>query len=68
MKRKELEKRLQRCGWHFYRHGGNHDIWTNGDMFESIPRHNEIGENLAKKIIKKVEANPPQDSKEMLWN
>ena len=54
MKKKELEKRLQRYGWYFYRHGGCHDIWTNGDMFESIPRHNEIGEALAKKILKKL--------------
>ena len=68
MKKKELEKRLQRYGWYFYRHGGCHDIWTNGDMFESIPRHNEIGEALAKKIIKKVESNPPKDREETQWN
>jgi mRNA interferase HicA len=40
------------------RHGGSHDIWTNGACFEPIPRHNEVNEILAKKILKKAESNP----------
>ena len=60
MKRKELEKRLRQLGWFFDTHGGNHDAWTNGIIFEFIPRHNEIKEGLARKILKKVENNPPK--------
>jgi mRNA interferase HicA len=61
MKKKDLEKRLSRHGWWFDRHGGNHDVWTNGEIFESVPRHNEVNENLAKKILKKAEINPPKN-------
>ncbi len=30
MKRRDLEKKLAELGWRFERHGGNHDVWTNG--------------------------------------
>lgn len=59
MKRRDLEKKLSELGWQFARHGGNHDIWTNGKEFESVPRHNEIKEYLAKKIVRKATDNPP---------
>jgi len=54
MKRRELEKRLKRAGWKFLRHGGNHDVWTNGEQQEAIPWHSEINERLAKAIIRRV--------------
>ena len=54
MKRNKLEKSLQALGWWFLRHGGNHDIWTNGERQEPIPRHPEINERLARSIIKKA--------------
>ena len=60
MKKKDLEKRLRESGWWFKRHGGNHDYWTNGEIHESVPRHNEIKENLAKKILKTAKENPPK--------
>ena len=53
MKRADLEKLLRKNGWRPIRHGGNHDIWTNGRDHETIPRHAEISENLAKAIIKR---------------
>ncbi len=56
MKRNKLEKYLKKFGWWFLRHGGNHDIWTNGERQESIPRHSEINEKLARSIIRKAEA------------
>ena len=59
MKKRELEKRLSQRGWWLDRHGSNHDVWTNGDVFESVPRHAEIGEGLSRKILKKAENNPP---------
>ena len=54
MKRKDLEKKLISLGWRFLRHGGNHDVWTNGEDSEYIPRHREISEYLARKILRKA--------------
>jgi len=54
MKRKQLENELKKLGWWFLRHGGNHDIWTNGFGQEPIPRHNEINEKLARSILRKA--------------
>ncbi|NEO72091.1 type II toxin-antitoxin system HicA family toxin [Moorena sp. SIO3H5] len=38
------------------RHGGKHDIYhnPNNGQTEPIPRHREINERLAKKIIKSL--------------
>jgi len=57
LKKRDLEKQLKKWGWYFKRHGGSHDYWTNGEMHEAIPRHSEINEMLAKKILKKAKAN-----------
>lgn len=53
MKRTDLIRLLEKNGWYLKRNGGGHDIYTNGKSNESIPRHNEIKENLAKAIIKR---------------
>ena len=53
MKRRELIKLLEANGWHLERHGGRHDVYTDGVNFEIIPRHPDINELLAKAIIKK---------------
>lgn len=58
MKKKDLEKKLKALGWWLDRHGGNHDIWTNGLISTQIPRHSEVNELLAKSILKKAIANP----------
>lgn len=55
MKRKDLIKLLEKNGWYFKRSGGNHDIYTNGVDCETIPRHSELNEILAKAIIKRRE-------------
>ena len=60
MKKRDLEKSLIRLGWRLKRQGGNHEIWTNGDATEPIPRHAEINELLAKKILNKAKNNPPK--------
>ncbi len=52
-KRIDLIKLLERNGWYLKRNGGDHDIYTNGIDKESIPRHKEVKENLAKAIIKR---------------
>jgi len=55
MKKRDLEKALRRIGWTFLRHGKRHDIWTDGDREEAIPRHNEINEKLAREILRRAE-------------
>jgi len=52
MKRRELERRLRDLGWRHSRHGKKHDVWTDGEKEEAVPRHAEINENLARKILK----------------
>lgn len=53
MKRKDLVRLLLDNGWWLLREGANHDIYTNGQRSEPIPRHREINELLAKAIIKR---------------
>jgi predicted RNA binding protein YcfA (HicA-like mRNA interferase family) len=54
MKKTDLIKKITGLGAVFVRHGSNHDIYMQPKTghFESVPRHNEIGERLAKDIIK----------------
>ncbi|CAN5640673.1 hypothetical protein BH18ACI1_BH18ACI1_03030 [soil metagenome] len=56
MKRRNLIKQLEKLGCIFVRHGGNHDWYSNprSKISQPISRHNEINENLAKSIIKKL--------------
>lgn len=54
MKRRDLIKLLEKNGWYLKRNGGNHDLYTDGNRIEPIPRHPEIKEQLAKSIIKKL--------------
>ena len=58
MKKKDLEKALKQLGWRLKRQGGNHEIWTNGEDSEAIPRHREIREHLAKKILEFAKNRP----------
>ena len=53
MKTRDLIIMLERNGWRFKRHGSNHDIYVKGKERESIVRHKETDENLAKAIIKR---------------
>ncbi len=60
MKKRDLEKTLSRLGWWLKREGANHEIWTNGDDTEPVPRHREVKELLARKIIERARSNPPK--------
>ena len=53
MKYKDLVKKLESVGFEFSSHGGNHDTFKRGSDMEQIPRHKEINEITAKKIMKK---------------
>ncbi|MBI2645967.1 MAG: type II toxin-antitoxin system HicA family toxin [Deltaproteobacteria bacterium] len=44
-------------GWYFLRQG-KHEVWTNGELTEPIPRHKEIDEFTAKGILRKAQRFP----------
>ena len=47
---------LEKSGCYLIRHGGKHDIYhnPNNGRTESVPRHREINERLARKILKSL--------------
>lgn len=53
MKTKDLIKLLEKNGWELKRHGSNHDIYVKDGVRESIVRHRETDEELARAIIKR---------------
>lgn len=53
MKTKDLIALLEKNGWTFKRHGANHDIYVKGSERESIVRHTETDETLARAIIRR---------------
>jgi mRNA interferase HicA len=58
MKRRILEQKLRIAGCYLKREGKAHSIWINpgNGCTETVPRHSEIKEALAKKIIKNLHA------------
>jgi len=54
MKRRDLIKRIEDFGCELLRHGGKHDIYHNPKTgaTQPVPRHREINEILARKIIR----------------
>ena len=57
MKRRDLIKKLEKNGWYLLRHGGKHDIYTNGKRSEPISHQKEIPELLVKSILKRNNIN-----------
>lgn len=53
MKQRDLIKLFTKNGWWKVREGANHIVYTNGKQSETIPRHKELNELLAKAIIKR---------------
>lgn len=58
MKRRELEKRLRIAGCFLKREGSSHALWINPKtgVIEAVPRHTEVKEPLARKILKSLNA------------
>jgi mRNA interferase HicA len=58
MKRRDLEKRLRIAGCFLKREGSSHSLWINPKtgIIEAVPRHTQIKEPLAKKILKSLNA------------
>jgi predicted RNA binding protein YcfA (HicA-like mRNA interferase family) len=54
VKRRDLIQALERAGCTLLRHGSRHDIYHNPKTGRSqpVPRHREVNERLAQKIIK----------------
>ena len=61
MKKRDVEKRLKDYGWKLARNGASHDVWTNGQIAVTVPRHREINELTAKGILRKAKDNPPRE-------
>ena len=57
MKKKDLEKQLKKNGFSL-NHGAKHDRWSkDGHPPIMVPRHSEINERLAQKILKDSKIN-----------
>ena len=58
MKRRDLEKRPRHSGCCLKREGAAHSLWINPrtGVVEAVPRHAEIKEPLARKILKSLQA------------
>ena len=54
MKRVDLIKEIEHIGCVLVRHGGKHDWYRNPrtGVSQAVPRHREIKESLARRIIK----------------
>jgi predicted RNA binding protein YcfA (HicA-like mRNA interferase family) len=60
MKRVDLIRAIEGLGCQFVRHGGRHDWYRNPStgVSQPVPRHREIKESLARRIIRML-SNPP---------
>ncbi len=58
MKRRDLVKQLENMGCVLLRHGSRHDIYHNAATgnSEPVPRHRELNELLAKRILRRLRA------------
>jgi mRNA interferase HicA len=58
MKRRDLERKLRIAGCYLKREGQSHSLWINpkNGVVEAVPRHTEIKEPLARKILKDLNA------------
>jgi mRNA interferase HicA len=58
VKRRDLERKLRIAGCYLKREGASHSLWINPKtgVVEAVPRHIEIKEPLAKKILKHLNA------------
>ena len=56
MKLRDLERKLRIAGCYLKREGASHSLWINpkNGITEAVPRHKEIKEPLARKILKNL--------------
>ena len=58
MKRRDQERRVRYAGCYQKREGSAHSLWINPrtGVVEAVPRHVEVKEPLARKILKSLGA------------
>ena len=61
MKKNELLRHLRRFGCFLKREGKEHELWCNPRTghIEAVPRHQEIPNNLARKICRELDVPDP---------
>jgi predicted RNA binding protein YcfA (HicA-like mRNA interferase family) len=61
VKRRDLVRHLEAHGCELLREGGAHSVYVNrtAGKATAVPRHREINEFLAQKIIKDLDVPPP---------
>ena len=59
VKRNDLERRLRMAGCYLKRQGAEHALWINPQtgVVEAVPRHTEIKDPLARKILRNLGVN-----------
>jgi hypothetical protein len=63
MKRVDLIRAIEGFGCVLVRHGGKHDWYRNPNtgVSQPLPRHREINENLARRIIRMLNNPEPEN-------
>ncbi|MFA4875040.1 MAG: type II toxin-antitoxin system HicA family toxin [bacterium] len=54
MKYRKLIRELSVHGFRLLRQGSQHELWTNDDITIAVPRHREIVESTARRILRKA--------------
>jgi len=55
VKRRDIIRELERLGYKMIRDDGNHTIfYMLGKRVEQVPRHNEVNERTAKKLLERA--------------
>jgi mRNA interferase HicA len=62
VKRRDLLRHLEQHGCEFLREGGSHTLYVNrsAKKASTIPRHNEINQDLARKICRDLQVPRPE--------
>jgi mRNA interferase HicA len=55
MKRKQLIKHIKKYNGFLLREGSRHSIYQKGKLKTEVPRHNEVVDELARKICKDLD-------------
>lgn len=53
-KRVKIIRAIKEYGFEFLKEGGNHTIFTNGEITIPVGRHNEISPKTAQRIAKEI--------------
>jgi predicted RNA binding protein YcfA (HicA-like mRNA interferase family) len=66
MKRVDLIRTIEAAGCVLVRHGSKHDIYRNPSTGEiqPVPRHREVDEQLARKIVRALSHEEPKKESE----